>query len=75
MSDDETPKPKAAATKTKAKLLGAELDQLLKADKQREAVAKGEKLPEEKFSLYQTLYEYKSDDPDDLQFGPGEILR
>ncbi|EDQ88365.1 uncharacterized protein MONBRDRAFT_9210 [Monosiga brevicollis MX1] len=37
-------------------------------------VPKRELQPHE-YVLYQALYEYKSDDPDDLSFGMGDILR
>ncbi len=57
------------------KLLGAELDELLKAEKDRQAIAEGKGSENKAYKLYQTLYEYKSDDPDDLSFDAGEILR
>eukprot|EP00053_Salpingoeca_punica_P003988 m.46438 g.46438 ORF g.46438 m.46438 type:complete len:124 (-) comp12537_c0_seq2:288-659(-) len=61
--------------KQKGSALAAELDQLMKADKQREAVLSGKKIEEEPHTLYQTLFAYTSDDPDDLPFEAGEILR
>jgi hypothetical protein len=38
--------------------VGAELDGLLTAQKEREAAAKGEKT-DQKYTLYMTLYQYK----------------
>ena len=56
--------------------LRAELDELLRAEKDREAALQGKNKPAtESFKLYQTLYEFKSEDPDDLSFEAGEILR
>ena len=54
--------------------LGAELDGLIAAKKEREDATSG-KAPEKEYVLYQTLYPYKSEDPDDLEFEAGEILR
>ena len=63
-------------TAKKGKQLRAELDELLRAEKDREAVLQGKTVqPAQQFKLYQTLYEYKSDDPEDLCFDAGEILR
>eukprot|EP00049_Salpingoeca_infusionum_P022701 m.8249 g.8249 ORF g.8249 m.8249 type:complete len:125 (-) comp5338_c0_seq1:249-623(-) len=57
-----------------AALLGKELDDIATAQKEREAALSGEKT-EQKFTLYMTLFEFKSDHEDDLSFGPGEIIR
>jgi hypothetical protein len=54
--------------------LKAELDGLLKAQKDREQAQTGQKV-EESYTLYQTLFAYKSADEGDLNFEAGEILR
>ena len=61
----------------KGKQLRAELDELLRAEKDREAIASGKASSgaPAQYKLYQTLFEYKSEDPDDLTFDAGEILR
>jgi hypothetical protein len=59
---------------SKGKQLRAELDELLRAEKDKEAALSGAK-QEVTYKLYQTLYEYKSEDADDLNFEAGEILR
>ena len=61
-------------TKQKASLLGRELDNLLQAKKEREAVTQGKKA-DVNYVLYQTLYKFESDDAEDLPFDAGEILR
>ena len=55
-------------------MLKAELDGLLKAQKDRELAAAGQKV-EESYTLYQSLHSYKSTDEGDLNFEAGEILR
>eukprot|EP00038_Savillea_parva_P015555 m.14271 g.14271 ORF g.14271 m.14271 type:complete len:154 (+) comp3136_c0_seq1:328-789(+) len=68
-----------AEMKLKAKALGGELDQLLKEEKDRKEVQKklaaGESPVATDYKLFQTLYAFKSDDPDDLCFEANEILR
>eukprot|EP00043_Microstomoeca_roanoka_P001137 m.31093 g.31093 ORF g.31093 m.31093 type:complete len:234 (+) comp10666_c0_seq2:82-783(+) len=61
-------------TKKKAQKLGLELDGLLQAKKEREAALQGKKA-ERNYTLYQTLFKFESDDPEDLTFDAGEILR
>ncbi len=70
---DERNKKKESALQL-ASLLGKELDQLIQAEKERADALAGNKV-EQKFSLYQTLFPYKSEDPDDLNFEANEILR
>jgi hypothetical protein len=85
--DDDGPKrpglvarlSKKNDSKAKAAALGsqlrAELDEMLRAEKDRKAALEGKAVEPPKFKLYQTLYEFKSEDPDDLNFEAGEILR
>ena len=47
----------------------------LQAQKDRDVVLAGGAPKAEDFKLYAAVYSYKSDDPDDLQFEAGEILR
>eukprot|EP00729_Bicosta_minor_P004569 gene4569-19475_t len=52
-----------------------ELELVAKEDKEKEAEAAAASAEPENYKLYQTLYEYKSDDPEDLNFGASEILK
>eukprot|EP00037_Helgoeca_nana_P010774 m.94974 g.94974 ORF g.94974 m.94974 type:complete len:155 (-) comp20413_c1_seq1:1203-1667(-) len=77
---EEEEKKKKAATKKKASLLGGELDMLLKVEKDKKTVqdklAAGESpVTAVDYRLYQTLYAFKSDDPEDLTFEANEIIR
>ncbi|EGD83045.1 hypothetical protein PTSG_03683 [Salpingoeca rosetta] len=67
-------KAKRDETKKMASLLGQELDGLLQAKKERKAALEG-KQAERNYTLYQTLFKFESDDPEDLCFEGGEILR
>jgi len=66
--------------KEMAALLGGELDTIGKVEAERkevqEKIARGENPNQnDKVKLFQTLYPYKSDDPEDLSFEANEIIR
>lgn len=71
---------KKAKMKEMASLLGGELDGLIaeadsaKSEKEKEAADKAGAAAGE-FKLFQTLYEFKSEDPEDLCFQANEVLR
>ena len=69
----------AAAEKKKkmkamAALLGGELAKV-DAEEKEKAEAAAKPADDREYRLYSTMYEYKSDDPEDLTFAAGEILR
>mmetsp|Transcript_37369 Transcript_37369/g.97963 ORF Transcript_37369/g.97963 Transcript_37369/m.97963 type:complete len:160 (+) Transcript_37369:268-747(+) len=70
---------KKEALKQAAALLGGELDALIREEKDKKDVqaklAAGESAIESNYKLFQTLYPFKSDDPEDLSFEANEIMR
>mmetsp|Transcript_100997 Transcript_100997/g.140349 ORF Transcript_100997/g.140349 Transcript_100997/m.140349 type:complete len:154 (+) Transcript_100997:213-674(+) len=77
---EEAKRKKKEETKKLASLLGGELDMLLKEEKDKklvqEKLAAGESpVTATDYKLYQTLYPFKSDDPEDLCFEANEIIR
>eukprot|EP00039_Didymoeca_costata_P008422 m.111836 g.111836 ORF g.111836 m.111836 type:complete len:158 (-) comp14074_c1_seq2:63-536(-) len=78
-AEEEAAQKKKEQLKQMAAALGGELDTLLKEEKDKQVVqeklAKGESAIDTSYKLFQTLYQYKSDDPDDLEFEANEILR
>lgn len=84
-SEDDRPKAGLVARLSQREVKGdiaargrqlrAELDELLRAEKDREAALQGKPTATPAYKLYQTLYQYKGEDPDDLSFEAGEILR
>jgi len=77
--EQEKLEKKKATMKSMAALLGGELNKLAdekkQADEVKEKIARGESAVDTSYKLFQTLYPFTSDDPDDLHFGANEILR
>eukprot|EP00040_Diaphanoeca_grandis_P024837 m.136985 g.136985 ORF g.136985 m.136985 type:complete len:161 (-) comp29896_c1_seq1:69-551(-) len=78
-AEQEVLEKKKASMKSMAALLGGELNKLIvekkQADDVKDRLARGESAVDANVKLFQTLYKYSSEDPDDLHFEANEILR